>query len=502
MRKNKLLYRSFIILAFLSINAGIIYGISQVMAYLNTGADTSKMLHLDLKRTNYYVPEVNWISTTNPGRPLEPANQQKIEQDYLDAWYVKNLALENNNFDGIYDHYTKSAREKVTALIQYNTNENLHIKSTTLSHHITLEFYSADGTIAVLTDRNVTGIEKIYRNNQFLKDQEFNEDYRIILLLEDGFWRVRHFEKLAVNKTVTNDKTIPLETGLIKGINYYPQEHPWDTFNEKVDSTILTNDFNIIKDLNLNTIRVFVGYDDFGKATVNDIKLKRLETLLDHAHKADVKVMITLFDFYGDYDMKNWTLTNKHLKSVVSRVKDHPALLAWDIKNEPNLDFENRGEEKVLSWLSQTIKAVKKIDSIHPVTIGWSNTESALKLEKEVDFISYHYYEDVDDLSAAHKALENQTAKPVVLQEIGLPSYDGLWTLNGKDQQDQAEFYKQLLDTQKRDRINYLFWTLYDFDNIPTDVAGSLPWRKNKQAHFGIIDATSVKPAYLLIKNN
>ena len=94
MKKNKLLYRSFIIIAFLAVNAVIIYGISQVIAYLNTGADSSKMLHLDLARTDYYLPEVAWENIDNPGRPLEPANQLKIEQDYLDAWYVKNLALE------------------------------------------------------------------------------------------------------------------------------------------------------------------------------------------------------------------------------------------------------------------------------------------------------------------------------------------------------------------------------------------------------------------------
>lgn len=501
MKKNKLLYRSIIIIAFLCINAGVIYGISQVMAYLNTGADTSKILHLDLARTDYYLPEVTWVSINNPGRPLELANQQKLEQDYLDAWYVKNLALETNNTDGIYDHYTESAREKVNALIAYNAVQQLQIKSTTLNHNISLEFYSADGTIAVLTDRAVTGIENIYRNDQLIKEREFNEDYRIILLLEDGFWRVRHFEKLAINKVVTFDKTIPLDIKLIKGINYYPENHPWDTFNEKVDSTVFAQDFKIIKDLNLNTIRIFIGYEDFGKATVNDLKLKKLQTLLNQAQQVDLKVMISLFDFYGDYDMKNWTLTNQHLKSIISAVKDHPAVLAWDIKNEPNLDFKNRKEERVLSWLSQTIKAVKKIDTIHPVTIGWSNTASALKLEKEIDFISYHYYEDIAELSTAHQSLKNKTSKPIVLQEIGLPSYDGLWTFNGNTVNDQAAFYRQLLDAQKRDRINYLFWTLYDFNEIPTDVAGSLPWRKNKQAYFGIIDSTGVKPAYLLVKS-
>jgi len=502
LKKNKTIYRIFIITIFILLNAAVIYGISQVIAYLNTGADSSKILHLDIERTDYYLPEVTWVSIDNPGRPLETENQKKIEQDYLDAWYVKSLGLENNNMDGIYDHFTKSARKKVNDLIAYNTAHKIAIRSTTLNHHITLDFYSADGTVAILTDRRVSGMEKIYINNEFITHREFNEDYRVILLLQDGFWRIRHFEKLAVHKIAAIKNIIPAELNQIKGLNYYPEKYPWDTFNINVTAQTFAADFKIIQNLDLNTIRIFIGYEDFGKANIDVTKLEKLHLLLDEAQKANLKVMITLFDFYGNYDIKNWTLTNQHLKALLIGVRDHPALLAWDIKNEPNLDFANRDKEQVLSWLSQTIKAVKKLDSIHPVTIGWSSHKAALNLKDEVDFISYHYYQDLENLSKVHNSLKQGTSKPIVLQEIGLSSYDGFWSFGGKDKEDQAAFYKALLKTQKRDSINYLFWTLYDFDKIPNDVAGQLPWRKNKQAYFGIIDSTGVKPAYILIKNN
>ena len=126
---------------FIFINAGILYGISQVIAYLNTGADRSKMLHLDTKRDRYYVPEVIWDTIENPGRPIEAATQRKIEEDYLDAWYVKNTAFFTGTDAGIFDHYTASAREKVHELIEQNREDHTTIESTTLSHHLTLEFY-------------------------------------------------------------------------------------------------------------------------------------------------------------------------------------------------------------------------------------------------------------------------------------------------------------------------------------------------------------------------
>jgi endo-1,4-beta-mannosidase len=49
------------------------------------------------------------------------------------------------------------------------------------------------------------------------------------------------------------------------------------------------------------------------------------------------------------------------------------AILAWDLKNEPNLDFENRDKSNVLSWLEHMITVVKENAPNHLVTIGWSN---------------------------------------------------------------------------------------------------------------------------------
>ncbi len=484
-----------IVAGFIALFAGVLFGISQLLAYLNTGADRASMLHLDPKRENYYVPEVIWESIENPGRPLEPANQEKIEQDYLDAWYVKSQALLTGDDAGIYDHYTKSARAKVRELIAYNKEENISIESTTLRHNISLEFYSADGTVAVLTDRNVIGTEQIYQDEQFVLQRDFNNDYRIILLLEDGFWRVRHFELLETHPLNDDPPLIYSVINDLAGINYYPQDSPWDTFGENFNEEQIAADFKIIKDLNLNSIRIFLSYEDFKISADSSEKLKRLKILLDAAEKADLKVMVTLFDFYGDYGIQDWTLTNAYLKNILDEIKDHPAVFAWDIKNEPDLDFESRGKRKVEAWLSQTIARVKQLDSNHPVTIGWSTAAAAEALEDQVDMVSYHYYQDLENLSETHKRLKSKTKKPIVLQEIGWSSYDGFWNPFGMDEEDQAEKYAEFFKTQKRDSINYLSWTLYDFKEVPSTVAGTRPWRRNKQKHFGLIDADGEQKA-------
>jgi len=500
--RNKTILRAAILLIFVLVNAGILYGISQIIAYLNTGADKTTMLHLDAKRGDYYLPDVIWESVENPGRPLKPTNQTRLEQDYLDAWYVRNNALFTGDETGINDHYTSSARGKLKELIALNQANGIKVESTTLAHHPSLEFYSADGKLAVLTDRDVSGIEKIYTNNKLLTTHRFNADYRVVLLLEDGFWRIRHLEKLEVRQDSVVAAPILMKAEALEGINYYPQDSPWDTFGKNFDPAVLAEDFKLVTDLKLNCIRVFVGYEDFGKTNLNPEKLEKLARLLDEADNAGLKVMVTLFDFYGNYNLNDYTLTNKHLSGIVNHINEHPALWGWDLKNEPDLDFESRGKEEVLLWLRQSIQKLKELDAEHPITIGWSTPEAAVLLEDQVDVVSYHYYRDLKDLAEAHQNLKNQTSKPVVLQEIGYSSYSGIWNGFGIGAKSQDDFYEEFMQIKRRDSINYLSWTLFDFRDVPERVAGKLPWRKNKQGYFGIINQNGVKdPAYYTIRN-
>ena len=89
-----------------------------------------------------------------------------------------------------------------------------------------------------------------------------------------------------------------------------------------------------------------------------------------------------------------------------------------------------------------------------------------------------------------------------MLQEFGLSTDFGLWNVFGNDEDDQYTYYKKFLEMQKKDSRNYLFWTLYDFENIPSSVAGIYPWRKNKQEHFGLIDLEGTpKESYNLFKS-
>lgn len=510
---NKNIYRSVLILSFVALNGFILYGASSVLAYLKTGADRNTMLHTEVKSEDVYLPSVNWSSLENPGREISNQELKSIEDNYLKSWYIKNIAYATNNPYGIEDFYTDSARVHIFETIKLNKKNLINIEATTVNHNPKLEFYSEDGKLAVLTDNNVVEYQNTYLNKQLVLSETDTSAYKVVLLLEDGFWRIRHKVKIKNEAPkdsiisnpfaeVKNDEIfIEGKPFIIKGINYYPQEMAWDMFGENFNIDTIEKDFNLIKNANLNSIRIFIQYEDFGKEKVEASKLEKLKKVLDVAEKIDLKVVVTLFDFYGDYSLINWTLTHRHAEQIVTSFKNHKAILAWDIKNEPDLDFESRNKETVVAWLSEMIKQVKKFDPNHLITIGYSSPEAAVNLVDKVDFVSYHYYKNIENFEADLKILKSNTiGKPMVLQEFGLSSYSGIWNAFKGSEINQANYHKKMQEIFKKESLAFMSWGLYDFKSIPTSVVGRLPWRKSKQKYFGFIDKNGEnKPSFLYI---
>ena len=504
-RWNKHVYRSLLLVSFIGVNALILMGIGSVIAYLNTGAERSSILHLGMELEQVYLPSVNWSPLENEGRKMPEQTLSDIEEDYLKAWYVRSVALKNNDPYGLDDYYTDSMRTKLRAMIRDNATRNITINSTTINHELHLDFYSADGKLVSFTDSGVTGIHELFEGQELVYRYRDSTTYRVVMLLEDGFWRIRHLQALE-KRTVTGKSEQPkaphIRLDNTFGINYYPKSQPWQLFEQELDTLAVAEDLRLIAAKKLNTMRIFIPYAVFGKAAVNTDELERLVAFLDLAHAFEVKVIITLFDFYGNYDLPDWTLTHRHAETIVNSVKDHPALMAWDIKNEPDLDFKNRGKQRVLAWLSEMVRQLKTWDPYHPVTIGWSNPVAARELQEEVDFISFHYYEDPADFQQAFSALKEVVGdKEILLGEFGYSSYSGIANLYTGSEEKQAKYYQEMITSINQLQIPALFWTLHDFEDIPDQVVGKLPWRKARQKYFGLIRMDgSPKPAFALIE--
>lgn len=512
---NRNIYKGAFIFSFILICIFTLLGLARILDYLNTGADRSSMLHLETESEDIYLPKINWTNLVNPARVMEKNTLGKLERDYLFSWYVKNNALENNTSKGIDDYYTQNTRENLYRTIKYNKSHEISIENTTIKHFPDLEFYSEDGQLVVFKDRNVVEYQKIYQNKTLLTTIQDTATYKVMMLLEDGFWRVRHLEKMkseafakdtvkphpiyTVKKNQILQNNIPYT---IKGINYYPKNSAWDTFGDLFNKDTIAQDFDIIKNSNLNTVRVFIQYGDFGKAKLIPQKMERLKVLLDLAEAKKLAVIVTLFDFYSDYSINSWTLTHRHAEQIVTSFKDHKAILAWDIKNEPNLDFENRGKDNVLSWLDHMVTVIKENDPNHLITIGWSNSVEATHLADKMDFISYHFYNDMVHLEYETDKLVRTTKKPVVIEEFGVPSYGGMWNFWEGSDKKQAEYHRKIQAYFKKNNYSFMSWTLYDFPHVPDQVAGRWPWQKMRQKKFGFIDDKgNNKPAFKYISN-
>lgn len=493
-KTNRKILRGILMLTYVLIISILLFLVSSVYSFLNTGADRSKMLHTEVKKVEQYLPKVTWKNDGNEGRKISQQKINAIENDYLDAWYVKHIAYKTNTRVGIDDYYTENARKNIFNILDFNKLNNIYIESTTLQHNLDIEFFSEDGQLIVLKDTDVLEYKKIFKDDKLILESRELSTYRYILLLEDGFWRIRHMVKEASENYDNEIEKTSIAFSNIKGINYYPQATPWNMYGEDFDIHIIENDFKIITEAGLNSIRIFVPYEDFGKAEVKNEKLEKLQKVLDAAIKFDLKVVITLFDFYGNYDVLDWTLNHRHAEILVEKFKNHNAILAWDVKNEPNLDFDSRGKENVTAWLDFMIQLIKSIDKNHPVTIGWSNTKSATILKDKVDVVSFHYYEDLENFEKDYLTLKEKIKeKPIILQEFGLSSYGGLWRPFVGSEEKQANYYKEIQKMMTKNSIPFISWTLYDFDVVPKEVLGRLPWRTNPQKKFGFINSSGVK---------
>jgi hypothetical protein len=513
--KNKILYKIFLFVSFILINFIILYGIGSVFSFFNKGANRTEILHLEKEPVDTYLPKVNWLNLENPGRIIDTNTVKNIEKHYLFSILTKNKGMNNNSLDLLKDFYTENKLLEYEKLFNFNKKNDVKIEATTLEHNISINYFSEDGTLVVFTDKKVVEYTNYFKKEKFIFSSQDTVTYKNIMLLEDGFWRIRQNKKTNYDKsiidsiqlkptiyTIKNDKIYKNDSLLVvKGVNYYPQKTPWNMFGDEFDEKIIANDFKIISRANLNTIRIFVPYEAFGKANVDIKKLNQLKKVMELSQKYKLNVIITLFDFYGDYSLESWTLTHRHAEKIVNELNEFENILAWDVKNEPDLDFKNRGEHNVKAWLENMIKLIKK-NTNQMVTIGYSNVESANILEKEVDFVSFHYYDEIADFEIKYKSLSTKIKKPLVLQEFGLSSNRSLINWFGNSNKDQELYYQKMQNIFKKNQINFISWTLYDFSYIPDEVAGSKFWVKNKQMNFGFIDNNGNKKAsYRYISN-
>lgn len=261
------------------------------------------------------------------------------------------------------------------------------------------------------------------------------------------------------------------------GVNYWPRTKAmfwWKQF----DPEETRRDFAEIASWNLDGVRIFLMWEDFMPEphAADPGMLERLRQVLDLAHMDGLQVIVTLFTGHmsGVNWLPLWLLDGEResdprfrliaggravkgrlrdlyedplaleaqvrmLEAAAQALQDHPALLAWDLGNEPDLVLRPRTPEAAARWLSTLTRALRAIDRAHPITIGFHSPvlEEDLgfrirALAPMLDFLCMHGYPvyaqwarhplDEQMLAFLTRLTASLGGKPVLFEEFGLPT--------------------------------------------------------------------------------
>ncbi len=258
----------------------------------------------------------------------------------------------------------------------------------------------------------------------------------------------------------------------LKGFNYYSKDNFFAPMWNNWDSNTISKEIALIKSSGVNAIRVgiplgsnssddtYFGWTD-AAGNVDPVHLERLVTLIEIAKANGIKVLVTFFDWYFDWNhwpsgwpqstvpfdpshsgyTSSFNKSNRYLQTIVSRLKNDSGVLGWDIKNEP-FSGGILGSGSPLYWhnpwimhfLRTSRDYIKSIDVNHPVTIGdesYSEPFVTVQVGNQsyttnslVDFLSFHDY--TADIQSHINSIKTTSggAKPILLEEVGWPTAD------------------------------------------------------------------------------
>jgi tetratricopeptide (TPR) repeat protein len=290
----------------------------------------------------------------------------------------------------------------------------------------------------------------------------------------------------------------------IRGVNYYPVRSPWRRFLTHSDLQTVATELDLIKATGFNTLRIFLWYDALfdcpGSGVVPKPEaFKRLDGMIKLAADRGFRLLVTLNDL-PDLTIRplylNPEIPSAQTAYIVSRYRDEPAIFAWDVRNEGDIDYFRNGfsSKVVLGWLAKGASQIRDLDPNHLITAGWlSNPQMT---EPAVDFVSFHHWTDQQTLKVRIGAVRVYTQKPILVEEIGYS------TLGVSEAQQGTLLRNALQAAESTGAAGWLIWTAFDYPTDATCIPPACPSKDNGEHHFGLwrTDYTP-KPAVEILKS-
>ncbi len=295
----------------------------------------------------------------------------------------------------------------------------------------------------------------------------------------------------------------------IKGVNYYPQWRPWGAMWKGWDGPQVERELRAARDqLGINTVRLLVPYNFFsekdGDGIVTPKMIRRLREAVQIAGSLNMRVIVTLFDFFESFPgpgTSNEAKNLEYLRALLPNFANDDRILAWDLHNEPDHYgiWKAGNPKKVLRWLGRMADEVHALAPRQLVTVGmgragnlWLPGPDGRRVIDYSDVVSMHTY-DAGTVAQELDQLRAQTAKPIIIEEFGWPTGPGC--MENYSETTQVRLYQAVLDAAKDRTSGVVAWTLRDYDAGPTDRWDTF------EDNFGLIRPDgSLKPAAQLIQ--
>ncbi|OQX84936.1 MAG: hypothetical protein B6D55_08150 [Candidatus Omnitrophica bacterium 4484_70.2] len=280
---------------------------------------------------------------------------------------------------------------------------------------------------------------------------------------ESGDWQLLVDGKPFIVKGITYAPTRVGESpdnGSIKNWMYYDYNHNgvidclevWvDKNNNNIrdEDEPLTSDFKLLKDLGVNTIRIY--HHPLG---VN-------KELLRYLYKK-YGIFVIMGDFLGKYALgsgASWREGTDYdnpqhqenminsVKKMVEEFKDEPYILCWMLGNENVYGVACNADKKPASFFkfaNKVARIIKKIDPHHPVMLCSGDVlylDLFGKYCKDIDIFGTNAYRGKYGFGFLWRDVKECADKPVIITEFGAPAYGKGYT--SEEAQDfQAEYLK------------------------------------------------------------
>jgi endo-1,4-beta-mannosidase len=264
---------------------------------------------------------------------------------------------------------------------------------------------------------------------------------------------------------------LPVEKPFLLGVNYWPRRKAmfwWSDF----DANEVDEEFGLIESLGLSIVRIFLLWDDFQPAPDRVEHIAELCKVADLAQVHHLKLDVTFFT--GHMSGPNWSprwllggdikarfgqlvsegkiITGAYrnpytdpvalaaerllLTTVVTALKDHPAIWLWNLGNEPDLFAQPPTDIIGRDWVREMVALIRKIDPLHPITCGLHGdslfVNNGLRIDQvfhETDIAVMHSYPmytpfvrqplDPDYVPFTCALTAALSGKPVMMEEFG-----------------------------------------------------------------------------------